>query len=160
MGRTRASRTELTALALDDYCREMISTATCVMAGGRSAAVILHPPTRYRLILPAVKKWAPLPTVAWHFSPRPTVSLLAGYRQAGTDGNFHSVSKLPTVKVTGGQLLNVRLNQNSLMSEPAISRLAALLNTFFEMDGWHASSTPFLPRFCGMPSSTRKITPD
>jgi formate C-acetyltransferase len=31
----------------------------------------------------------------------------------------------------------MRLNQNSLMSETAIAKLAALLTTFFEMDGWH-----------------------
>ncbi len=65
------------------------------------------------------------------------ISPSQGTGRKGPTAIFHSVSKLPTIKVTGGQLLNMRLTQNSIHSDVAINKLAAMLRAFFEMHGWH-----------------------
>ena len=60
-----------------------------------------------------------------------------GNGRKGPTAIFQSAAKLPTVEVTGGQLLNMRLNQSSLASDTAIRKLAALLRGFFDLKGWH-----------------------
>ncbi|MEA4909460.1 MAG: formate C-acetyltransferase/glycerol dehydratase family glycyl radical enzyme [Anaerolineaceae bacterium] len=65
------------------------------------------------------------------------VSPSQGTGRAGPTAIFQSVGKLPTVMVTGGQLLNMRLTPESLGTETGVHKLAALLQAFFEMDGWH-----------------------
>jgi pyruvate formate-lyase/glycerol dehydratase family glycyl radical enzyme len=65
------------------------------------------------------------------------VSPSQGNGRKGPTAIFRSVAKLPTVEVTGGQLLNMRLNQSSIASDTAIYKLAALLRGFFDLKGWH-----------------------
>lgn len=55
----------------------------------------------------------------------------------GLTAVLNSVSKLSTILMTGGQLLNIRLLNNMLRSAGLRDKLGSLLETFFEMDGWH-----------------------
>ncbi|MFZ5860842.1 MAG: glycyl radical protein [Spirochaetota bacterium] len=61
----------------------------------------------------------------------------------GTDTNgptavFKSITKLPTIDIFGGVLLNQKLSPSMLSSEAQRNKLIALLRTFFnELKGWH-----------------------
>ncbi len=56
----------------------------------------------------------------------------------GPTAVFKSVSKLPTMDITGGVLLNQKVNPGLLTSEEDKAKLIALLRTFFNrLDGFH-----------------------
>jgi len=61
----------------------------------------------------------------------------------GTDTNgptavFKSITKLPTMDIFGGVLLNQKLSPSMLSSEAQKKKLIALLRTFFnDLKGWH-----------------------
>jgi len=65
------------------------------------------------------------------------ISPSQGTGKKGPTAIFHSVSKLPTIKMTGGQLLNIRLTPDSLSTDQGIRKLSALLRTYVDMKGWH-----------------------
>jgi formate C-acetyltransferase len=65
------------------------------------------------------------------------VSPMHGTEFKGLTAVLNSVSKLSTILMTGGQLLNIRLLNNMLRSAGLRDKLGSLLETFFEMDGWH-----------------------
>lgn len=65
------------------------------------------------------------------------ISPAQGNGRKGPTAIFHSAAKLPTIEVTGGQLLNMRLNQSTLASDTAIRKLAGLVRGFFDLKGWH-----------------------
>jgi formate C-acetyltransferase len=65
------------------------------------------------------------------------VSPSQGTGRKGPTAIFHSVSKLPTEQMTGGQLLNIRLTPGSLATEEGVAKLSAMLRTYIEMRGWH-----------------------
>ena len=65
------------------------------------------------------------------------ISPAQGNGRKGPTAIFHSAARLPTIEVTGGQLLNLRLNQNTLTSDTAIRKLAGLVRGFFDLKGWH-----------------------
>lgn len=65
------------------------------------------------------------------------ISPAQGNGRKGPTAIFHSAAKLPTIEVTGGQLLNLRLNQSTLASDSAIQKLAGLVRGFFDLKGWH-----------------------
>jgi len=65
------------------------------------------------------------------------VSPSQGTGRKGPTAVFHSVTKLPTEEVTGGQLLNLRLTPGSLSSDEGIRKLSAMLRAFIDLKGWH-----------------------
>jgi formate C-acetyltransferase len=65
------------------------------------------------------------------------ISPSQGNGRKGPTAIFHSVAKLPTLKVTGGQLLNIRLTPDSLSTEVGVKKLSAMLRGFVDMKGWH-----------------------
>jgi len=65
------------------------------------------------------------------------ISPAQGNGRKGPTAIFHSVSKMPTVKITGGQLLNMRLNPLSISTPESLQKLAALIRGFFQLKGWH-----------------------
>jgi len=65
------------------------------------------------------------------------ISPSQGNGRKGPTAIFHSVAKLPTVKVTGGQLLNIRLTPDSLATKEGVRKLSAMLRGFVDMKGWH-----------------------
>lgn len=65
------------------------------------------------------------------------VSPSQGTGSNGPTAIIHSVCKLPTVLVTGGQLLNMRIHPSSLSSPDGWEKMEALIETLFELDGWH-----------------------
>ena len=44
---------------------------------------------------------------------------------------------MPNILITGGNLLNQKLNPSSLESEEGMQKLEDLIRTFFELKGWH-----------------------
>ena len=65
------------------------------------------------------------------------VSPSQGTGRKGPTAVFHSVTSLPTEKVTGGQLLNMRLTHGSLSSVVGVRKLSAMLRAFIDLKGWH-----------------------
>ena len=65
------------------------------------------------------------------------ISPSQGNGRKGPTAIFHSVAKLPTLKVTGGQLLNIRLTPDSLATDEGVRKLSAMLRGFVDMKGWH-----------------------
>jgi formate C-acetyltransferase len=56
----------------------------------------------------------------------------------GPTAVFKSVSKLPTHEITGGVLLNQKLNPQILQKEEDRKKLISLVRTFFNrLDGFH-----------------------
>ena len=60
-----------------------------------------------------------------------------GTDRLGPTAVLKSVAKMPNLLITGGNLLNQKLNPSSLESEEGIRKLEDLIRTFFEMKGWH-----------------------
>ena len=65
------------------------------------------------------------------------VSPSQGTGRKGPTAVFHSVCKLPTVEITGGQLLNLRLTPDSISSNEGVRKLSAMLRAFIDLQGWH-----------------------
>lgn len=56
----------------------------------------------------------------------------------GPTAVYKSIAKLPTGKITGGVLLNQKLSTSSLASEAGVSKLIAMIRTFFnDLKGFH-----------------------
>ena len=44
---------------------------------------------------------------------------------------------MPNILITGGNLLNQKINPSSLETDEGMGKLEDLIRTFFEMKGWH-----------------------
>lgn len=55
----------------------------------------------------------------------------------GPTAVLKSVMKLPTILLTGGQLLNVKFSPDLLAGEDQFAKFLAFLRTFIAMKGWH-----------------------
>jgi len=60
-----------------------------------------------------------------------------GTDRLGPTAVLKSVAKMPNLLITGGNLLNQKLNPSSLESEEGMRKLEDLIRAFFEMKGWH-----------------------
>jgi formate C-acetyltransferase len=60
-----------------------------------------------------------------------------GTDRLGPTAVFKSVSKMPTILITGGNLLNIKLNPSFLETEKNMQKFETLVRTFFELKGWH-----------------------
>jgi pyruvate formate-lyase/glycerol dehydratase family glycyl radical enzyme len=60
-----------------------------------------------------------------------------GTDRLGPTAVVKSVSKMPNILITGGNLLNQKLNPRALDSEEGMKKLEDLIRTFFELKGWH-----------------------
>ena len=60
-----------------------------------------------------------------------------GTDKLGPTAVLHSVAKMPTDKITGGNLLNLRFTPTVLASDSGKDKMMYLLQSFFQMDGWH-----------------------
>ena len=70
----------------------------------------------------------------------PTADGVSPSRSTAKEGPtaiIKSVCKLPTIEMTGGQLLNLRVSNSSLETEVGLKKLLAIIQTMFAMDGWH-----------------------
>lgn len=65
------------------------------------------------------------------------VSPTHGTELFGPTAVINSVTKLPTVLMTGGQLLNMRFNRQSLEAEGQFEKFCSLVKTFSDNYGWH-----------------------
>jgi len=50
---------------------------------------------------------------------------------------FKSVTKLSTLLMTGGQLLNMRISPSALADNEGLNRMIAMIRSFFRLRGWH-----------------------
>lgn len=55
----------------------------------------------------------------------------------GPTAVINSVSKLPNREITGGNLLNQKINPAVLATEDGMKKMEALIRTFFKKMGWH-----------------------
>lgn len=55
----------------------------------------------------------------------------------GPTAVFKTVTKLPSILMTGGQLLNIKFSPNLLEEETGFEKFVMLLKTFITMKGWH-----------------------
>jgi pyruvate formate-lyase/glycerol dehydratase family glycyl radical enzyme len=55
----------------------------------------------------------------------------------GPTAVIKSVTKLPTIRVTGGQLLNLKFSPNAVRNEKDKRKLVDLLRAFSDLGGWH-----------------------
>jgi formate C-acetyltransferase len=56
----------------------------------------------------------------------------------GPTAVFKSISKMPSVRMTGGVLLNQKLNPSSLQNDSDLRKLIMMIRTFFDdLDGFH-----------------------
>ncbi|RKL61603.1 glycyl radical protein [Thermoanaerobacteraceae bacterium SP2] len=60
-----------------------------------------------------------------------------GTDKLGPTAVVKSVSKMPNILITGGNLLNLKINPSSLKTEEGMQKLESLIRTFFELKGWH-----------------------
>lgn len=65
------------------------------------------------------------------------ISPAQGTDKLGPTAAMNSVTKLPNLLVSGGQLLNMKFSPNLLAGEKGIRNLATLIKTFFIKKGWH-----------------------
>jgi pyruvate formate-lyase/glycerol dehydratase family glycyl radical enzyme len=55
----------------------------------------------------------------------------------GPTAVIKSVTKLPTIRITGGQLLNLKFSPDALRNETDKQKLVDLLRAFSDLKGWH-----------------------
>jgi len=60
-----------------------------------------------------------------------------GTDRSGPTAAMNSVAKLPNILASGGQLFNMKLNPEVLLSEKGIFALSSLLRVFSAKKGWH-----------------------
>ena len=60
-----------------------------------------------------------------------------GTDRLGPTAVLKSVAKMPNILITGGNLLNQKINPSSLETDEGMGKLEDLIRTFFEMKGWH-----------------------
>ena len=65
------------------------------------------------------------------------ISPYQGRNVSGPTATMMSVSKLDRTKLTGGSVLNMRFNPESLKDEQKIKKFASLLRTYTESGGYH-----------------------
>jgi len=65
------------------------------------------------------------------------VSPVRGTEKLGPTAVIKSVTKLSTILMTGGQLLNMRISPDSLDSPEQVKKFVALIRTLFHLSGWH-----------------------
>jgi len=129
---------ELTTLALEDYCQLIenyhnLRHGRGPIGGGYSAST-----NTVSANITAGEVVGATPD--GRMSGEPTadgISPAQGNGRKGPTAIFHSVSKMPTVKITGGQLLNMRINPLTISSPESLKKLAALIRGFFRLKGWH-----------------------
>ncbi len=129
---------ELTAIALKDYC-ELISQFKNMRHGKGPIGGTYYASTvtiSSNITAGDVVGATPDGRKA-HEPTADGISPSQGGGKKGPTAIIHSVTKLPTVLMTGGQLLNLRLQNSLLKSFKGINKLAALLRSFVDMKGWH-----------------------
>ena len=60
-----------------------------------------------------------------------------GTDRVGPTAVINSVAKMPNMLITGGNLLNQKLDPSILKNDEGLQKLEALIRTFFKLKGWH-----------------------
>lgn len=129
---------ELTAMALQDYCDLLPKYHNMRYQRGPIGGGYLASTNTVSANITAGEVVGATPDGRRKGEPTADgISPAQGNGRKGPTAIFHSAARLPTLEITGGQLLNMRLNQNALASDTAIRKLAGLLRGFFELKGWH-----------------------
>ncbi|MEA4907994.1 MAG: formate C-acetyltransferase/glycerol dehydratase family glycyl radical enzyme [Anaerolineaceae bacterium] len=129
---------QLTAMALNDYCEYIINFKD--MRHGRGPIGGTYYPSTVTISANITAGDAVGATPDGRKAHEPTADGVSPAQSTGKKGPtaiLQSVGKLPTVLVTGGQLLNLRLTHNSLSSEQGIAKLAGLMRGFIDLRAWH-----------------------
>jgi len=129
---------ELTALALNDYCQLISNFKNMRHGKGPIGGSYYASTVTISANITAGDVVGATPDGRKAHEPTADgISPAQGSGKKGPTAVLHSVSKLPTVKVTGGQLLNLRLQNKTLQSDGGINKLAALLRSLVDLKIWH-----------------------
>ncbi|MEI8132032.1 MAG: formate C-acetyltransferase/glycerol dehydratase family glycyl radical enzyme [Leptolinea sp.] len=129
---------QLTAQALEDYCQIITGFKNMRFGKGPIGGTYYASTVTISANITAGDVVGATPD--GRLAKEPTadgVSPSQGSGKKGPTAIIQSVAKLPTVQVTGGQLLNIRLFNNTLSSERGVEKLAALIRSFVDLKGWH-----------------------
>jgi len=89
------------------------------------------------------------------------VSPVHGTEKKGPTAVINSVTKLSTLLMTGGQLLNMRFNKAMLDNEENIEKFLSILEIFSKNNGWHVQfnmvSTQILKKARNKPDDYRDL---
>lgn len=55
----------------------------------------------------------------------------------GPTAVLKSVSKMPNIEITGGNLLNLKFSPSVIQTQAGVKRMMDLIKTFFSLGGWH-----------------------
>lgn len=65
------------------------------------------------------------------------ISPYQGRNQSGPTATMNSIARLDHLKLTGGSVLNMRFNPDSIKDTGKIKKFVTLLRTYFEIGGYH-----------------------
>jgi len=60
-----------------------------------------------------------------------------GTDKLGPTAVIKSISKMPNILITGGNLLNLKISPGALETDEGMKRMESLIRTLFTMGGWH-----------------------
>ncbi len=129
---------ELTALALKDYCELITQYKNMRYGKGPIGGNYYTSTVTISANITAGDSVGATPDGRKAHEPTADgISPSQGSGKKGPTAILHSVAKLPTVLVTGGQLLNLRLQNHLLKTQQGIDKLAGLLRSLVDMKCWH-----------------------
>jgi formate C-acetyltransferase len=128
----------LTRRAYEPYCMKIISFKNMRYGRGPIGGNYLPSTVTISANVPAGEFVGATPDGRKAFTPvADGVSPMQGTGKKGPTAIMKSVAKLPTILMTEGQLLNLRINPNNIKTHQGLERLAALIRGFFDLYGWH-----------------------
>ena len=129
---------ELTASVLNDYAKIIPGFKNMRHKRGPIGGNYYPSTVTISANVPAGLVVGATPDGRWDREPTADgVSPSRGTGRKGPTAIMKSVSKLPTVLMTGGQLLNLRITNSSLGTADGLAKLSALIRGFFDLSGWH-----------------------
>jgi pyruvate formate-lyase/glycerol dehydratase family glycyl radical enzyme len=137
-GNDEDSVDQLTKEAYDVYCREVEKYKNTRFGRGPKGGGWFPATVTISSNIPAGKKVGATPDGRRAFTPTADgCSPAHNTETRGPTAVIRSVDKLSTLLITGGNLLNCRLDPSAIRDEEGLRRLVALIRTHFRLYGWH-----------------------
>lgn len=128
----------LTRLAFEPYAKEIVKYKNTRYGRGPIGGHYIPATVTISANVPCGKSCGATPDGRNAFEPvNDGVSPVHGTELFGPTAVINSVTKLPTVLMTGGQLLNMRFSKKSLDTQEQFEKFCALIRTFSDNYGWH-----------------------
>jgi pyruvate formate-lyase/glycerol dehydratase family glycyl radical enzyme len=129
---------QVTKEAYDDYCLEVEKYKNTRSGRGPKGGGWFPATVTISSNIPAGRKVGATPDGRKAFTPTADgCSPAHNTEMHGPTAVIRSVDKLSTLLITGGNLLNCRLDPSSIRGEEGLRRLIALIKAHFRLYGWH-----------------------